>query len=57
MPKLPSVLGGAFDAANLYEVADEMGMRQPARIANGIHGLPDGSAVVLRIDDPPGGRR
>lgn len=55
IPKQPFVLGGRFDADNLYALDAVKGMLFRAEIARQIRGLPDGSRIELVVvdgDDP-----
>jgi hypothetical protein len=55
IPKQPFVLGGQFDADNLYALDAVKGMLFRAEIARQIRELPDGSSVELVVvdgDDP-----
>ena len=49
IPKIPFVLGGAFDALNLYDVDAVQGMRYRAELAEQMQDLPDGATVRLRV--------
>jgi hypothetical protein len=47
IPKIPFVLGGAYDTDNLYAIDAVKGMRFRADIARQIRDLPDGTQVKL----------
>jgi len=49
MPKVPFVLGGAFEVENLYDADSVSALRNRAKLASQIHGLPDGSSITLRV--------
>lgn len=49
VPKIPFVLGGAFEAANLVALDAVEGMRYRASVAVQIRDLPDGAQVQLRV--------
>lgn len=51
IPKIPFILGGEFDVANLYALDSVTGMRLRADIARQIRDLPDGAAVEFRVLD------
>lgn len=48
VPKLPFVLGGEYDASNLYAMNAVESMRYRADIALQIRDAPDGTAVMLK---------
>jgi hypothetical protein len=48
VPKIPFVLGGKFELANLYKVNDVEGMRWRAAIANQLLDCPPGTKVVIK---------
>lgn len=50
LPKIPFVLGGTFEAKNLYKLHDAESLRMRASIANQLRNCPDGSRVVLKTD-------
>ncbi|MGH7959923.1 MAG: SMI1/KNR4 family protein [Opitutaceae bacterium] len=52
LPKIPFVLGGAFEIKNLYKLHDAESLRMRASIANQLRDCPDGSKVVLKTDWP-----
>lgn len=51
IPKQPFVLGGAFDTDNLYSLDAVEGMRFRGELARQITGLPDGTAIEIRVTD------
>jgi hypothetical protein len=51
VPKLPFVLGGAFEIQNLQAMDAMVGMRLRAEIARQIHALPDGQPVRIRVPE------
>ncbi|QGZ43375.1 SMI1/KNR4 family protein [Pseudoduganella flava] len=51
MPKIPFVLGGAFDISNLVAIERARGMRTRGNLATQIHDLPDGSQIRFDIVD------
>ena len=50
LPKVPFVCNGAFAIENLYILNDAEGMRFRASLANQLVGVPDGTAVVFKIN-------
>jgi len=49
MPKIPFVLGGRFELANLSPIDAVSGMRSRGNLARQIRDLPDGARVELRV--------
>ncbi|MEM7227090.1 MAG: SMI1/KNR4 family protein [Pseudomonadota bacterium] len=51
LPKVPFVLGGAYDLENLYVHDAVKGMQARGEIACQIRGLPDGTQIELKVTD------
>lgn len=51
VPKIPFVLGGAFELENMYLADSVQAMRSRANIARQIIGHPDGTSVRLVVDE------
>lgn len=49
IPKTPFVLGGEYDASNLYSIDAVIGMEVRAELATQIRDLPDGAKVRYRV--------
>ncbi|MCX7424707.1 MAG: SMI1/KNR4 family protein [Planctomycetia bacterium] len=52
LPKTPFVCGGKYELENLYSLSDVEGMLFRSCLASSIHGLPDGSPIILEISPP-----
>ncbi|MNM71116.1 hypothetical protein D3C81_827700 [compost metagenome] len=51
LPKVPFVLGGKFDADNLYACNAMEGMKMRSELAQKIKDLPDGAELKLQVGD------
>jgi hypothetical protein len=51
LPKIPFVLGGAYEVENLYGADTVSGLRYRGELAAQIRDLPDGATVRLRLVD------
>ncbi|MHA6162302.1 SMI1/KNR4 family protein [Pseudomonas sichuanensis] len=51
LPKVPFVLGGKFDADNLYACNAVEGMKMRSELAQKIKDLPDGAELKLQVGD------
>jgi hypothetical protein len=52
IPKIPFVLGGKYEVANLYNGDICAAMRFRGSIARQISGMPDGTNITLRVQGP-----
>jgi hypothetical protein len=51
VPKVPFVLGGDYDASNVYAVDAAVGMELRGELATQLRDLPDGAKVTYRVVD------
>ena len=51
VPKVPFVLGGEYDASNVYAVDATLGMELRGELATQLRDLPDGAKVTYRVVD------
>jgi len=47
MPRVPFVLGGEFEVANLVAVDSVVGMRERGQLASYLRGVPEGTQIDL----------